>query len=128
MTELSRRALLRAGAVAVILAPVASARTAVAATTARRLYTRSRFRKLRKARFRFVGPEGSWPVTLTRVGNLTGAARGDQRRFTLTFSSRFPGPPQGPYVLKRRRFAATTLFVVPDANHRTYQAVVNSAP
>ena len=129
MTEMSRRGLLRTGAVVAFLTPMTSVRNAVAVTTARRLYTRARFRRLRNRRFRLVGETGSWPVTLTRVGNLPGAPRGDKDRFALTFTCHVAGPPQGSYALRRRRFAATTLFVVPsDPTRRTYEAVVNNVP
>jgi hypothetical protein len=129
MTETSRRTLLRVGAIGVVLAPFASARTAFAAvTTARGLYTRSRFTQLRGASFRLVGANGSWPVTLSRVSDLPHTRRGDKLCFGLTFRTKVAGPPQGSYVLRRSRFKSTTLFVVPsDANRRIYQAVVNGA-
>jgi len=127
MTETSRRALLRAGAFGVVVAPFASVRTAFAAATTN-LYTRSRFTPLLNKAFTLTGATGSWSVTLTQVSNLPQAASGDNYRFGLTFRTSVAGPPQGTFTLKRAGFTSTTLFVVPsDAGRRTYQAIVNRA-
>jgi hypothetical protein len=119
MTDTSRRTLLRASALGVILAPLVPAWIAPA-DAATNLYTRSRFMRLRKKRFTLVDSTGRWRVTLVKVS-------GDDRCFNLTFRSTTAGPPQGTYTLKRPGFAATTLFVVPSPQRRTYQAVINRA-
>jgi len=124
MTDTSRRTVLRAGAFGVLLAPLASVRTAFAAGTVN-LYSRSRFRFLLKAKFALVSGTSTWAVTLVKVSDLAGAPKGDDGRYGLTFSSATPGPPQGSYSLNRNGFAATEFFVVPDATGRTYQAIVN---
>lgn len=129
MTDLTRRGLLGAAFSAVVLAPFARGTEAVAAAKKPNLYTRRRFRRLVKAKFRLVGPTGSTPVRLVRIGNLPRTTAGDDRRFTLNFKATKAGPPQGTYTLRRAGFTATTLFVVPtDDARRTYQAVVNRAP
>ena len=127
MTHTTRRGLLRAGVATLVLAPFASVRSAFGATASSDLYTRARFRRQLRSSFRVVGRTGEWRMRLIRVNNLPKAPDGDRRRFALTFRSRVPGPPQGSYVFRRKRFAATTLFVVPsDPKRRTYQAVVSS--
>jgi hypothetical protein len=127
MTQTSRRALLRAGALAVVAAPFAAPRAAwAAATSADRLYRRSRFTSLRHKSFRI---EGGRRLKLIAVSDLPHAPHGDQNRFTLTFRAPAAGPRQGSYTLRRAGFASTTLFLVPgDASRRTFQAVVNRVP
>jgi hypothetical protein len=64
-------------------------------------------------------------MRLTEVSDLSSTLRGDDRSFGLTLTSPVAGPPQGSYVVRRRGFRPTTLFVVPsDAGRRTYQVVV----
>lgn len=127
MTDTSRRTLLRVGAFGALLAPLASVRTAFAAATTA-LYTRSRFTPLLNKAFTLVDTSGSWSVVLTQVSDLAHAAKGDNKRFGLTFRASVAGPPQGTYTLKRGGFTSTTLFVVPsDAGRRTYQAIVNAS-
>jgi hypothetical protein len=127
MTETSRRALLRAGAFGVLVAPFTSVRAAFAAATTN-LYTRSRFTPLVNKTVKFVGPTGSWSMTLSRISDLPHAARGDNYRFGLTFGSPAAGPPQGSYTLQRSGFTSTTLFVVPsDPGRTTYEGVINRA-
>jgi len=130
MTSTTRRSLLRAGSLALVLAPVLLAPEVYAAATTRRdLYARTRFAALRRKTFRLEGGGRHWRVKLTDVKNLAHADRNDQHRFTLTFRSGSAGPEQGSYVLRRPGFRATTLFVVPsDAGRRTYQAVVFRKP
>ena len=135
MTEISRRSLLGAGTLALVLGPLAApaeATTGMPVSTARRrrarnLYTRGRFAPLRRRRFHLTGPGLRRPVRLVEIGNLSSRNRGDEHRFALTFRATKPGPPQGTYTLRRRGFAATQLFLVPDASRRTYVAVVNRA-
>ena len=130
MTEISRRNLMLGGALGVVLAPFASLRASFAkGTTKRPLYRRSRFKPLRHRSFDVVGGGGRWTMKLSKIGNLPHTARGDDRSFSLTFRCRRSGPPQGSYTLRRNRFAATTLFLVPsDKRHRTYQAVIFTKP
>lgn len=127
MKEASRRALLRAGAFGVVVAPFASVRTAFAATTTN-LYTRSRFAPLLDRSFTLAGATGSWSAVLTQVSDLPQAAPGDNQRFALTFRTSAAGPPQGTLTAKRGGFTSTDLFVVPsDTSRRTYQAIINRA-
>ena len=127
MTTTTRRALLRAAAASAFLAPLAPLRSAFGAAASRDLYTRRRFKGQVRSSFRVTDGRRTWRMRLVGVGNLPKAAAGDRRRFVLTFRSRAPGPPQGSYVFTRKRFAATTLFVVPsDPERRTYQAIISS--
>ena len=129
MTSTTRRALLGATALGAVVAPLLVAPEVFAAATTRKdLYTRARFRALRHRTFRLEGPTRHWRVRLVRVRNLTGTAKGDQHAFSLTFRTGAPGPEQGSYVLRRHGFKATTLFLVPDAERRSYQAVVFRKP
>ncbi len=128
MTGVSRRSMMRVGALGALAAPFASARAALAAPPTN-LYSRTRFGRRLNQRFTLVDGRSRWGMVLTRVSDLPRAARGDARQFTLTFRSRTAGPPQGSYTFRRPGFAPTTLFVVPsDASRRTYQAVINRAP
>ena len=138
MTETSRRTLLRTTAAALGAGPlVAAAATTAAATaaevgsrasTATRLYRRSRFRPHVGRTFTMVGPRGRRRVVLTAVEDLPGGRPGDQRRFSLTLTAAVPGPPQDSYLLRRRGFRPTTLFLVPsDPERRTYVAIIDTA-
>ncbi|HYF72199.1 MAG TPA: hypothetical protein VD864_05230 [Nocardioides sp.] len=141
MIETSRRALIRAGALAATATPLVAPAAAAAAGgagspdalggeragTARRLYVRSRFTPVRGAGFTVVEPTGRWRMRLTDIGDLSPDRPGDEHAFTLTFASPVPGPSQGTFVVRRTGFPATTLFLVPsDHERRTYQAIVNS--
>lgn len=145
MTETSRRALLRAGALAAaaapVVAPLVTAAPAAAAggsgatgaalpgraTSSRRLYRRSRFTPFLGAGFTVVEPARRWSMRLTDVGDLSPGQPGDDRCFTLTFTSRIAGPSQGTFLVRRTGFPATTLFLVPsDHDRRSYQAIVNT--
>lgn len=130
MTTTTRRSLLRAGALGLVLGPVLLAPEAFAAFTTRRgLYSRARFAALRQRSFQLEGPNRSWRLRLIEVGNLPNAARRDQYSFSLTFRAAGEGPPQGTYLLTRPGFAPTSLFVVPgDVKRRTYRAVVFRKP
>ena len=44
----------------------------------------------------------------------------------LTFARAKAGPGQGTFLMSWRRFTPTSLFLVPDADRRTYTAVVNA--
>lgn len=130
MTTTSRRALLGGTALGLVGGPIATSGAASAAAKPRRrsLYSRSRFVPLRHRAFKLSDGQRSWWVTLTRVSDLSSSLANDDRSFGLTFRSRGQGPAQGTYVLRRRGFRSTTLFVVPDPRHRSYQAIVNAAP
>lgn len=130
MTSTTRRALLRAGAAGLALAPVLVGPDAFAALTTRRgLYVRERFAALKHRTFVMDGPEGRWRVRLVRVGNLAHCAPKDSHAFSLTFRTSRRGPAQGSYLVRRRGFRATTLFLVPcDEARRTYEAVVFRRP
>jgi hypothetical protein len=129
MTETTRRTLLRAGAVGLVVAPACTAGAVSAASAARPLpskYGRSRFTPFLGSSFRMADESGSWPVTLAAIGDLPNAARGADECFYLTLGCPSGGPSQGTYILRRQGFSGTSLFVVPsDASCRTYQAVVN---
>jgi uncharacterized protein DUF6916 len=138
MSEISRRGVLGAAVAGLALAPFADPAQASAADTAprgpktrrrRNLYARSRFELVRGKRFRLTGAGGSASsVRLVGVSDIRPGVRGDTHQFALTFRANRTGPPQGTYTVRRRGFAPTALFVVPDAAQRTYQAVVNRAP
>jgi hypothetical protein len=133
MTHLSpttRRAVLGAGVLGLVLAPVLVSPEAVAGATMRKnLYARSRFTSLRRKSFRLDGASRHWRVRLTKVGNLPNTRRGDQHSFSLTFRCGTAGPDQGSYVIRRAGFRPTTLFLVPsDASRRTYEATIFAKP
>jgi hypothetical protein len=90
------------------------------------LLSRSRFAKELGSTFTMKSPVASWRARLEEVGDLLptqGVA--EESRFSLTFSSAEPGPPQGAFVFSRPGFEATTLFVIPDGGRQRYVAIVN---
>ncbi|ADU48600.1 DUF6916 family protein [Intrasporangium calvum] len=136
MLSLSRRQILRSGAVgAVSLAVLAEAAPASAAPAAsapgaakggKSLLTRSRFAKELGATFTMRSPVSTWKARLEEVGDLVPLLRvGDESRFSLTFSTTEPGPPQGAFDFSRPGFEATSLFVIADRDRRRYVAIVN---
>jgi len=129
MKSTSRRAVLFASAWGAVAAPfLASAEASAAATTKANLYVRDRFTPLRRKSFRLEAAGRHWRVKLTKVGNLANCQRSAQHAFSLTFRAGSAGPEQGSYVLRRPGFKATTLFVVPSADRRTYEAVIFRKP
>lgn len=130
MTRTTRRVLLRAGAAGLAFAPVLVGPDAFAAMTTRRgLYVRERFAALKHRTFTIEGPEGRWRVRLAKVGNLANGRAKDPHAFSLTFRTSRRGPAQGSYLVRRKGFRATTLFLVPsDERRRTYEAVVFRKP
>ena len=132
MTSTSRRTVLAAGAAAVVAAavPVLPAEAAPVVPVARgvaRLYRRKRFAPRVGTLFELAGKGGRWRARLVGVTDLPGARAGDERCFGLTFAFTGRGPGQGTYLLRRKGFTETELFVVPvDAERGTVQAVVNS--
>ena len=130
ITTTTRRVILGAAGLGVTAAPLLATPGAFARfTTKRSLYSRARFRALKRKTFRLEGPTRSWKVRLTRVGNLPHTTRADPHSFALTFTCGSRGPEQGSYVLRRPGFRATTLFLVPsDAERRTYEAVILRKP
>ncbi|AIY18089.1 hypothetical protein GUY44_24710 [Pimelobacter simplex] len=139
MTDLTRRTVLATGAtgVAVTLAVLPGAAEAAPLVTAApaargftreaKLYRRKRFVAQRTARFRVTGPGVAIKLRLTAIRDIPRVTRGSNRSFELTFTAPRRGPEQGTYTLKRRRFAATSLFLVPtDETRRVYRATVNN--
>ena len=119
MTHVSRRGLLKAGALTVMLAPLI-----VAPTT--NLYSRSRFSPLLGQTFGVSDAVGKASMTLARISDLKGAVPDDDDAFTLTFRSARGEFGQGTYNLSRPGFANTEMFLVPaDASRSIYQAIIN---
>ncbi len=125
-TSTTRRTVLSGAFLGLVSAPFATLRPAFAAP--RSLYSRARFAATFRQRFWLVDGDNRWRVRLVRISDLPYAPKGDSRSFALTFRSAAAGPPQGTYVVRRRGFTPTTLFVVPDPRRRTYQAIVFSVP
>lgn len=119
MNDLSRRDLIKAGALTVMMAPLILA-------PATNLYARSRFSPLLNHPFDVSDDVHAASMTLTRISDLLGGVPGDDDAFALTFSASAAGPPQGTYSLDRRGFDTTHMFLVPDdASRLTYQAIIN---
>ena len=139
MPSMSRRQMLRTGAVSatVVATSTAVPSLATAATaaavpnassgkTARSPLTRSRFTSQLGSTFSLKSPVATWSVRLERIGDLFPVLRADDEdRFSLIFSSTEPGPPQGTFTFVRAGFEPTQLFVIPDADRRQYLAIVN---
>lgn len=134
MFSSSRRQFLRTGALgAVSLAVLAEtapasalAQAPGAAKGAKSLLTRSRFTKELGATFTMKSPVATWRTRLEAVGDLVPVlGTAEESRFSLTFSSAEPGPPQGAFVFSRPGFEATSLFVIPDGDRQRYIAIVN---
>ncbi len=119
MTDLSRRTLLKAGALTLMLAPLTFAPVT-------NLYVRSRFGPLLNRPFDVFDDVHAASMTLIHISDLPGGRADDDDAFALTFRASAAGPPQGTYSLKRPGFATTPLFLVPDeAGLLTYQAIIN---
>lgn len=119
MTALSRRDLLKAGALAVMLSPLVF-------SPATNLYVRSRFTPLLNHPFDVSDAVGRASMTLAEISDLPGGVVDDEDAFALTFHASGAGQPQGTYTLARPGFATTQLFLVPnDASRLTYQAIIN---
>lgn len=119
MTDISRRSLLKAGALTMMMAPLILA-------PATNLYARSRFSPFLNHPFDVSDDVHAASMTLTRISDLLGGVADDDDAFALTFRASAAGPPQGTYTLDRRGFAKTELFLVPDdASRLTYQAIIN---
>ena len=143
MTELTRRTVLGATASGVAVAAVGlTVPPAVAVpdlvvgpsevaeraiTRDAKLYRRKRFTKHRKARFTVTGPGVRLTMKLVDISNIPLVTKGSNRSFELTFTTKRPGPEQGTYSLKRRKFRRTSLFLVPtDSSRRRYRATINN--
>lgn len=125
MTELSRRAVLRAAALSAAALPFASIPLAGAATTGS-LYRRSRFHRHLGQPFGLTSGRRAWHATLVSIHDLPGAPSGSDHCFRLVFHTGSAGPAQKTCTLRRKGFTATPIFVVPtDTSRRTYEAVVN---
>lgn len=119
MTEVSRRTLLKAGALTLMLAPLTFAPVT-------NLYVRTRFAPFLNQPFNVSDDVHSVSMQLTRISDLLGGMADDEDAFALTFHAATPGPPQGTYSLDGPGFASTQLFLVPeDATRQTYQAIIN---
>lgn len=127
MTQLSRRALLRAGALAAAGIPFASMSIAEAATSSTNLYARTRFAPYINGAFTLAAGPATYRVVLTAIEDFgAGGRTSDPNRFRLIFKTVVAGPPQQTCTLSRPGFTATPLFVVPmGASLRTYEAVIN---
>lgn len=137
MTDVSRRSVIGAGAAAIaagalgVGAPLVGAPGAAQAadptyTSTSRLYTRSRWSNAVGRWFTASAGGGSLNLQLIGVGDVAGARAGAESAFTLTFARAKAGPAQGTFLMSWRRFTPTSLFLVPDAERRTYTAVVNA--
>lgn len=128
MTDVTRRHVIEAGVAGIAASLVAPALPpAVAATVTRSagLYTRGRFARRLGRRFTATAGGRSVRMRLTEIRDIDGAA-GRERSFVLVFTRAAAGPPQNTYLLSRSAFTATSLFLVPDEERRTYTAVVSS--
>lgn len=141
MSDLTRRTVLGASATGLAATVVGGAvaepaqaaparRTGLLArrfTAEHALYRRGRFASRRGSAFWVTGAGVRVSMRLVKVTDISGASRGSLRSFELTFHAARKGPVQGTYTLSRKRFAATSLFLVPTgADRRTYRAVVNN--
>ncbi len=138
MTDVSRRSMIGASAVAAaavglpgIATLPASAAPGVAqdakVTSASRLYTRTRWASLAGRWFTASESGRTVDLKLVSVGDADGARAGAESAFTLTFAKAKAGPEQATFSMARARFTATSLFLVPDEDRRTYTAVINSS-
>ena len=126
MTELSRRAVLKAGALAAAALPFAPVTLAEAATSTSTLYQRSRFTPYLNTTFTLSAGTSSWKATLTEIGDLPGSAAGSNTSFRLAFRMTSAGPGQQTCTVRRSGFTATPLFVVPTGSSTgVYEAVIN---
>jgi hypothetical protein len=130
MTGLTRRAVVRTAALGLAASPFLVGPDAFAAVTTRRgLYSRRRFTVLRGRGFAMESGGRRWRGRLVKVANLPHSRRRDPHAFSLTFTTSRPGPSSGTFVVRRRGFRPTSLFLVAgDAGCRTYEAVVVAAP
>ncbi|KRB77373.1 hypothetical protein ASE01_11670 [Nocardioides sp. Root190] len=141
MSDITRRTALGAGATGVaavvvgastlepvLAAPQAPGPIARRFTSSAGLYRRGRFAQRRGLSFWVTGTGVRVPMKLIKVSDLrVGASRGSLRSFELTFRATRQGPEQGTYSVSRKRFSATSLFLVPtDEHRRTYRVVVNN--
>jgi hypothetical protein len=128
MTELSRRAVLRAGALSAAALPFASVPLARATTSTGTLYRRARFKPLLNDTFTMADGTASWQAKLVSIEDVAGAPVGSDTCFRLVFRTTAAGPTQRTITLRRALFTATPLFVVPaDTGMLTYGADVNRA-
>jgi hypothetical protein len=129
MTELTRRALLRTGALAAAAFPFLSFVDASGSTTTGTLYRRSRFTPYLNSTFTLTTGTATWKATLVGIEDLQPLRiANDPDRFRLLFRTSTAGPAQQTCSVRRSGFTATPLFLVPaDSTSRTYAAVVNRA-
>ena len=137
MTDVSRRSVIGAGAAAIAASalgvggPLVGAAGAHAAdptyTSAEKLYRRSRFAALRGKGFAAGSRRDEDPGPAHRDRRPSRRGGGIRDQLPADLHRRSAGPEQGTYSLRRDGFAKTSMFVVPDADRRTYTAVVHSA-
>jgi hypothetical protein len=101
------------------------ASAAVAAKSVRDDLARSRFAAEIAKSFTLASPAGSWSAVLRSVEDLPSAARGDERRFSLSLE--WTGPPRGDGTVRMSRpgFAPVDLFAVAAPSGRRYHVTVN---
>ena len=137
MTDVSRRSVIGAGAAVIAAgalglgAPLVGASGVAHAadptyTSRSRLYTRTRWSKATGRWFTASAGGRNVNLQLIGVGDVAGARAGAADAFTLTFARAKAGPEQTTFQVARPRFTPTSLFLVPDADRRTYTAVVNT--
>lgn len=137
MNDVSRRSMIGAGAAAIaagalgvgvplVGAPVTARAADPTYTLSSRLYARTRWARSTGRWFTASVGGRSVNLQLTGVGDAAGARARAEDAFTLTFTRAKAGPGQGTFHLSRRNFTPTSMFLVPDADRRTYTAVVNT--
>lgn len=130
MANPTRRSILRAGVVAagmsVPLGAASRALSVVGAPPTAGL-RRSTFRPHLGSSFDLAGPDGSYRLVLTEVGNLKSAPRGHERKFSLLFKAGGARPEGGTYRVSHGAIGAMHLFVSPvGKSGDLYEAVVNA--
>lgn len=133
MAAINRRTVLATSAASAVAASISALVGAPAATaafpaakTTKSLLARSRWAAQLGAGFTMTSPVSSWQVRLEAIDDLLPVLEvADPDRFSLTFSSTQPGPPQGTFRISRPGFEVTPLFLIPDGERRGYVAIVN---
>jgi hypothetical protein len=126
MTGPSRVQVMTAGTLVLVAAPFLGLDAALAAPTAKNLYSRSRYVPQLNSPFTMTSGKASWSATLTTVADLQpGGVAGDDNRFALTFRTSKAGPSDGVYTVSRPGFTSTDLFVVADTSRTSFRATVN---
>jgi hypothetical protein len=123
MQDVSRRSLLRGGALLAAAVPLSSVLLPTDAAFADRL-NRASFAPYTGTRF---GLDGS-SLTLVSLEDLPNARRGDVNRFSALFEvTAGKSPGQGTRTLTHPKMGRLTLFLVPVGRSGDLQAVFNAA-